>query len=614
MITLSLALIPSLLSAAPLPQEASAGSRRTEARIAGRVLDRNGDPVANATVTLLRRPLPTRVEPELEHRVVATTDARGMFRAALRPRGGYSLWARWPGASTAILEGVGGTPGKTLFVELNQDRVCEDWEMELVGLADWERELGPITCRAVVGTENLDFVNIAVEDGKAQMPALPRMHPVLEFLNSDGRVVWAITGRQRGRYELPALRRVQIRVLDRDGQPVQGAKILRHIRNYWSTQSPVVPPGSRFQPLWPAIGRTDGEGRLSTLVPVQGSPEKGSVWLLATREGLRPDLAGWQDGKVILDGKVKKEKGEEPMSEEVVATLEPQSSADESLAVGGRPVDGRVHIQVRVWAHEADGGGTGTPMFLPPIEVKGGRYGWPVLPPRWEVEDLWVTMSEDHGAALEEALGVRVAPSIRLASASADPLDPATHRVLRVIDADGRPAARSLVVTALPAFGNRTNTEMTRADHLGRALVGRHLASSITAVTETGWGVILQPDEGDLAPLQLRLRPELQASVIDQEGNPVSGAVMMATVPDAREPTADEHLAPEAAANLLYSRLPRPVTNAEGHLTFRMIPVAGDVQLRIQGQGGGWQHSEAHSVDGTETAPPPVQLEVQRLK
>src|SRR5262245_55132687 len=82
--------------------------------LAGRVVDEQGKPVAEARVTLLARPIPLFLDPAREHRVVATTDANGAFRASLRADGVYSVWAATASAATAIAEGE-SAPG---FLEL----------------------------------------------------------------------------------------------------------------------------------------------------------------------------------------------------------------------------------------------------------------------------------------------------------------------------------------------------------------------------------------------------------------------------------------------------------------------------------------------------------------
>src|ERR1041384_7810987 len=101
--------------------------------VTGRVINQDAKPVAGAEVVLLHRQLACPVDIEPAHRVLAKSDAGGMFHANLHPHCRYSASARWAGAASRIEEGVEAGS----FFELRQDLLAAPRKIAVFGLAPY---------------------------------------------------------------------------------------------------------------------------------------------------------------------------------------------------------------------------------------------------------------------------------------------------------------------------------------------------------------------------------------------------------------------------------------------------------------------------------------------
>jgi hypothetical protein len=529
--------------------------------LAGRVVDAAGKPVAEATVTLLARPIPRHLDPAREHRVVVATDAHGAFHATLRADGVYSVWAASATAATAIAEGETG-PG---FVQLQLAPCTGPRSIPIAGLDAWS-EAATFHYRALVGGEDLDFAPVALRDGALALPPLPPLEQrVIEILTSDGRVLWACDAEADNRsLILPAPGTWTVRVTDDKSAPLQGVEVLVHLRNYWATESDAVPYGDRFHPLWPSQGRTDADGKLTLRCPSGSS----SFWLLSRKDGFAAAIDGCNGRQWIHAGKLVPIDPETP-TDHFDVTLRPAPPVVLPLATanGSALAVDTLFVTARVSAMDANGGGFGQPVAFA-LPIADGRATMPALPERTELEAAATTLAPGVRAQMRERFGFAPA-AVRLsqpkALRSGVPFDLQNWRALVVITADGRPAANTPVFLGMA----KSQGTIRRTDRRGRLLFEASDPLRVTVYSRAGIGTAVA--EGNETRLELRAAQPTKGRVVDDEGKPVVGARVKLEMQVGGDVTG-EYLA-------LAWLLPRVCSDAEGHFEVLLPPFPASIKL-----------------------------------
>lgn len=566
-----------LFAASLLPQQQAGPT------VAGRVVDLDGNPVANAEVLLLHRDLPCVADGEAL-RVQARTDERGIFHATLQPHCTWSAWARWPGAASVVVEGVEANG----FVELQQDPLAVARQIRLTGL-DAYADRAPFRVQLSLGSINLELLSAPVTDGAVELPALAcHRGQALEILDRSGEVLW--TGEADAHeIEVPAPRELHLRVRGADGKAVAGAEIRSHLRNYWYTDDPAVVFMDRFRCLWPKLGVTDANGRLVVRVPVPGDadvPIKDLV-LLARKDGMQGSLCGFHQGQAFREGSVEgiDDADAEPATAdaELVFTLSPSAAAPrtlrlESVPAAAAPMALRWRLNIK-----RKNGGVGHPFVEITAAPSDGKLLLPAMPPNAEIEGAWVVMPEPLREQAAARFGFwpprtyQPLQPAQLLQPDRVPLQLETMQPLTVIDADGRPAERA--VLWITPLANRQPLAV-RTDRLGRALAPG--GTRVSVLTANGSGTLQLPDNPSDAAITLELRPLLVRTVRvhDQQGQPRAGVAMRLEI-TGQQAGSIEGLLPDIDLRALIEVLPTLRTDAEGRARLRLPEASAQLLLRI---------------------------------
>jgi hypothetical protein len=553
-----------------------------EAQLSGRVLDVAGHPAAGATVTLLHRPIPRHLDPAREHRLVVTTDDRGAFRTALRADTIYSVWAATADAASRVEEGVESSG----FLELRTECGSGPERIPIAGLQAWTGVT--LSCRAVVGSEALDFVPAPIIDGTAQVPAMPPMASrTFELLTADGRVLWATQPRGEPGLVLPPPKTFSVLATDANGAPLQGVDVMAHVVNYWATESQALSFDQRFRSLWPSQGTTGADGRLELRLPVE-SAEKPLVWLLSRKDGHRLSFDGLYEGKHFKDGA---EVPADPKDAErihvvLTAAAAPppvplRGAGDQAFAQGSLFVVARVHVRL------ADTGEMGMPFHLD-VPVRDGAA---VMPFAWpegtEFELAWTQLAPAVRVSLRERQGFAPPALFRLPRPPTESqLDLARWRVVQVVSADGRPAAHC-VVQVRQHYDE--DGSLLRTDRRGRVWVEvnedkRDIAhpteTRVSVYGAAGCGGRIVPADAP-QPVVLTLRDIVPATVtlIDADDRPVAGASVETSLTEAEaaDDFPNEHYT-------LTSLLPPQHSDEQGRVRVVLPPYCARIEFTCRGR------------------------------
>ncbi|MBK8100003.1 MAG: hypothetical protein IPK26_23105 [Planctomycetes bacterium] len=239
-----------------------------------RVVDVAGRPIADATVTCTGTVLHAEPWSDKADVVTATTDARGLARAALIPGLGYHGWALGPAAADG--KRLSSTPnawfGAGGVVNVLADVDLSPRDVVISGLEPW-REFAPRIVVTTVLPGQAAVPLVVGADGHASVPALPPGQQWLQMRAANGELLWR-TPLQAGPVAVPPPLRVSLRAEDKDGQPLAGVTVrLRDPKTQFvafDAPLPVAPwTGARL------IGVTAADGRLEAIVPADWNPFVG---------------------------------------------------------------------------------------------------------------------------------------------------------------------------------------------------------------------------------------------------------------------------------------------------------------------------------------------------
>lgn len=567
-----------------------------EASVSGRVLGLDGTPAAGATVTLLHRPIARHDDPALEQRVVVTADERGRFKAALRSGALHSVWAATGAHASHVEEGV--TAGD--FVEVRLAPGTEPREVEVRGLDAWP-EAATFTFRAQVGGEPLDFAPVPCRAGRLALPPLPPFAGrTIEVLRADGEVLWPAPIEGAGHVELPPPLVQEVLVTNAAGEPLAGAEVLAHANNFWATRSPGLFFLERFVTRWPRQGRTGADGRLTVRVPTSGGAPR--LWLLTRKDGHRASLDGMHNGTHFRGGV---ELAAPPAEGAPLTAVLPAAESGRLPlrdAAGGSFLVDELFVLARVHVGNGKNGATGMPLSLVlPVRDGAAELTW-ALPADATTELAWATLAPAALAKWQSTLGFAPPAALRLPrgeqllpGASAPQFDAAAWRPLRVVTADGRPAAR--IVVQLRAMAGEQGV-MVRTDRLGRCPVPDGVASATVLCAAGAGHVAIAAERGQ--PIELQLQPVHR----------VPGRVVAAAVQRASDATiwvaSRRDAGPTDYVHLLSLQSPAGI-GADGafELLLPPEPLALDVSVHWPGSG---HHSVQLDWDPAGPAPEPIEL------
>jgi len=478
-------------------------------------------------VTFLSRPLPRSYTAGIADRRVGQTDERGRYRLKLAKDRRYTVWATWTDGASGIAEGVSGGE----FLELKGMPDTGPFTMKLDGLAGWPQ---PEQCsvRLLVGGQNIDFVTAKREGDVFHVPSLPSYSSrPFQVLDKAGVVRW---GYSLGPWhnevvkELPEVRDWQIKVVDANGEPVAGAAIRWHIRNYWYTRADTLPAGQRFQSMWPVIGTTNAAGEATVTLPV--NDDRIGIWLLTVKDGYRMSQDGTKNGRVIRDGKDIEAWDSDELSLRIVL----QKSEPFVLDVRGpdriAPVDGWMQLGLRVNI-KINNGGMGT-ILTQSVPVKDGKVQFLApLPPGTEVELVEATLADGFRSRLRKEHGM--APRVWRATGPGgllkgnvgdDPFGLFDVTPVQVTAVDGRPAARVAVMMKQRSGGMIG----VRTDRIGKALLPGPAREGRLVVAADDHGFVVGKTTADGVPMALQLESfdRVPVRVVDEQGVPVAGALV----------------------------------------------------------------------------------------
>lgn len=587
------------------------GLQEPEDTVAGRVLDELHKPLAAVKVVFVHRTIPFHLDAPLVLRE-AVTDAKGLFRTKLPVGPTFSAWASWDKGATTVVEGVTAKS----FVTLVQDPGIRQEKIRVTGAKAWAR-FAPLSFRVVVGTENLHFVTVTRQGDELLPPPLPRMpYRPVEVLGKDGTVLWvdrpAAHGDRNRTLALPPLADVKVVVLDENRKPIVGAEVRRHIRNYWYTRSATVPFDRRFRSLWPVVGATDQDGKLSLQVPLPAENHRTRLHFMVRHVGYRASVSGWYQGKRYRNAVLTKDDESRDDLDTLTFDLQKAPARVGRLFVADTPYEGRVALKWMVKLTKS----LGNPFHETVLASAAGKLACPEPPDKADLREAWAYLpnglreqvAKKLGAPPTAAFSLTQPASVLTAEGATEPfLD---MRALRLITADGRPAERALVIAAPVSTGYLSLHQGTfaRTDRLGRALIPKiEKDQLLLVVTSRGWVARRLPPDNETGPLTLNLqpRPTVAGRVVDEDGSPVAGVYV------ANASLRSEHhdldtdrvlkVLPTSVVGYVLNLLGPMTTDRDGRFRYPLLPV--DSEMRVGVVTDGWGTVPGSNSDPFSCAP-----------
>ena len=495
------------------------------APIRGAVELQDGAPWANASVTLLHRPVPSDERFGVEDRVVTTTDERGRFEAAVVPGRRYSVWAvqamdDGKHLGSSVVEGFSFGQPLTLRA-VGEPRPPA--RVRISGLRRWRSWAGgshAIEVRAITDCRNMDLHALELDAKQvAELPPLPGHGARVEVLwNGAPLLSWPRPVRfgaeQPKMVRINAPRATRMDVVDASGAPAAGVDVLLG----------AIDTGTHERDNYCVLATSDGEGRLVVPLPIGiGRKFSWHNYPLAFRG------EGWAPLQWIATLEVPAD--HDGAGDDAVARVEVRPSVPwrRTLTSGGAAL-ASVPLRVQMMCGAAVPSFDGSQMVYQRNAADAQGHARIDLPPTREFAVVAFPGAEVlegygepgwpvHSAVLLTVARAQVGPDV--------PLDLADLAVVdvEVVDPTGAPAsgARLAMGRVDPRIALSGVLRDISCNHAGRVrlLVPRSNDLEVVAWTSAGWGVA-GIDTRDGAPMrtQLKLQPvvELPCSLIDKDG------------------------------------------------------------------------------------------------
>jgi len=495
------------------------GIAQARAPLVGEVVQQDGAPLANATVTLVEADADL-VGIDPVDIVEVTTDARGRFTAmALRGvrYSGFAVGKEVDGVAAVcapVDELACGRPAR-LQVTTSGTRRTE----QIDGLAAWgdvaalrvrltlERCPGHHVELPISSTREVDIPPLAVVAGAELVTADGASLASLWIPRTSGQKVHA-----------PTHATCTVRVIDEHGEPIAGATVA--LRRKRSTLSPFAIDEWRHAHTPSVATDEDGIAQL-TGEPhtLPNGPDPDTIIVTANKPSYREGVAGWLHGQPLQDWKTIKSLHTKPLVIRLVKQDAP-ATAKVSPALWSR----------RAWLFA---------MGEVPHNLAPGLVATYYLPRRYQVEfasdGAW---SAPPLPAVAGRLVLRLPPvdgtSVLLLPTRAPELpnadlDTCERLALQLLDATGGPASRASVLL-VPR--DATTIDFAHAaplipDQAGRLDVLLQRGEwTLLAMDETTWAHAELTDWSADERIELRLehKPSRRVRVLDADGRPVAGA------------------------------------------------------------------------------------------
>lgn len=528
-----------------------AGTRAQQrTTLVGRVLDRAGEAVANAEVSLAygrtRAPIGAGASDEF---LQAVTDARGRFRVSIQPSRSYSIDARWRDADgrdhvSEIREG--GVAGEFLeFRESVRSPMPTDWRVRVVGLEAWE-EHGPFGYRVLTAGRSRRVLEVEVVAGSSEclVPPLPDGRGTFQVLDRNGGPLLAealSVDPGHGEIEVVTIDPPEVRELlvvhAEGGEAIAGARVWHRSVREVSSTLPFRWDARDEHDWWLEVGRTDVEGRIRCHVAPDSRLPRAEQVFLVEADGYAATVAGWNDGGPFVAWG----HGWEPcrFGEALEVPLGPAVRVYGKLTTDGvRPVGG-VEVVVAPWVSVDD---REFRWRLPDRAVVTDERGWFRIDglPSHEMahrvrafvpEEVWRSRPDRDGPFPESVLpfGFGLVQAEQVGSSAefgVARLDALRELRVRILDSEGLPVRGAVVecLAGLLEVGGHHRALAVRTDGRGLAVLPTAPGEDTLVSAyhpQRGLGLVLHDDlKADELEIGLDRGVELRARVLDAERVP----------------------------------------------------------------------------------------------
>lgn len=487
----------------------------------GRIFDGGGEPLAGVEVLLVHAPrFCTELGGGDVQRVVS--DENGRFVGSLRKDGCYWAFA-------AGVEPVAVVPGLETRLQRAEQRLRLRGDaadlVKIRGLDEWGK-LAPAEVRFGVGTHGWVTRWEQIQASSVRRPPLMARGTRVLFRDAGGQVT-AVLERSGTvasmRYPPPAV--VIVEVVDAEDRPVEGAVVSRWIS--WREQSMGPWPGARRASVRVECGRTDSEGRMACVLPLQklGLLRQPAVFVARTED--RVGIGEWRVPRVAL--------GEDA----------PISDVRVQLAKGVRlvaKVDGlaeKAPAAVLARLEEPRGGGAGPTEYVFDVvldRVDNGTFRSQLWPDTTTMRcaflhaDPGIATAREHGPVDRSPIWMHADEWQTLTFDLGD----VVMVPLQVKDAGGAPCS-SFELSAVPVVNGHLPCNdwlpVSSGDPAGRLVLPLAEGNWLVQVVGASGVAFETISVGkDPSATVLRLRPfeERVVKVVDEDGEPVAGATVMA--------------------------------------------------------------------------------------